>query len=63
MKNRHQTVEAYPATKSGYKLAQTLSKNDKLDINDLPLLTQIYAVLFEGKDVEASISDYFAALR
>jgi len=63
MKNRHQTVEAYPATKAGYKLAQTLSKNDKLDINDLPLLKQIYAVLFEGKDVEASISDYFAAPR
>lgn len=63
MKNRHQTVEAYPATKAGYKLAQMLSKNNKLDINELPLLTQIYAVLFEGKNVEASISDYFAALR
>jgi len=63
MKNRHQTVEAYPATKAGYKLAQMLSKNDKLDMNDLPLLTQIYAVLFEGKNVEASISDYFAAPR
>ncbi len=63
MKNRHQTVEAYPATKAGYKLAQMLSKNNKLDINELPLLTQIYAVLFEGKNVEASISDCFAALR
>jgi glycerol-3-phosphate dehydrogenase (NAD(P)+) len=63
MKDRHQTVEAYPATKAGYKLVQMLSKNDKLDINDLPLLTQIYAVLFEGKEAEASISDYFAAHR
>ncbi len=63
MKNRHQTVEAYPATKAGYKLAQMLSKNNKLDINELPLLTQIYAVLFEGKNVEASISDCFATLR
>lgn len=63
MKNRHQTVEAYPATKAVYKLAQMLSKNGKLNINDLPLLTQVYAVLFEGKDVEAAISDCFAALQ
>ncbi len=63
MRNRHQTVEAYPATKAGYKLAQMLSKNDKLDINNLPLLIQIYAVLFEGKNAEAAISDCFTALR
>ena len=63
MKNRHQTVEAYPATKAVYKLAQMLNKNNKLDISELPLLTQVYAVLFEGKDVEAAISDCFAALR
>jgi len=63
MKNRHQTVEAYPATKAGYKLAQMLSRNNKLDVNELPLLTQIYAVLFEGKNVEESILDCFAALQ
>lgn len=62
MKNRHQTIEAYPATKEGYKLAQMLSKNGKLNINDLPLLKQIHAVLFEGKAAEAAIWDYFAAL-
>ncbi|MHC1578899.1 MAG: NAD(P)H-dependent glycerol-3-phosphate dehydrogenase [Dehalococcoidia bacterium] len=63
MRSRHLTIEAYPATASAYKLAQMLSKSGKLDINDLPLLTQIYAVLFNGKSAQAAISDCFAALR
>ena len=62
IKKRHLTVEAYPATKKGYRLAQALDKSGKLNINDLPLLKQIYAVLFEGKAAEAAIWDYFAAL-
>jgi glycerol-3-phosphate dehydrogenase (NAD(P)+) len=63
MKNRHQTVETYPAAKAAYRLAETLSKNGKLNMGDLPLLTQVHAVLFEGKDAEAAVSDSFAALR
>jgi len=63
MKDRHLTVEAYPATESAYKLAQILSKSSKLDVDNLPLLTQIYEVLFNGKDAEAAISDCFAALK
>jgi glycerol-3-phosphate dehydrogenase (NAD(P)+) len=63
MKDRHLTVEAYPATESAYKLAQILSKSGKLDIDDLPLLTQIYEVLFNGKKAETAISDCFAALK
>ena len=62
MKKRHLTVEAYPAAKKGYKLAQALDKDGRLNINDLPLLKQIHAVLFEGKAAEAAIWDYFAAL-
>ncbi|GAJ00322.1 unnamed protein product, partial [marine sediment metagenome] len=50
------------AAKKGYKLAQVLDKNGSLNINDLPLLKQIHAVLFEGKAAEAAIWDYFAAL-
>ena len=63
MKNKHLTVEAYPAAEVAYKLAQMLSRSGKLDMDNLPLLTQIYAVLFKGKDAEAAISDCFAALR
>jgi len=62
MKKRHLTIEAYPATKKVYKLAQVLDKKGRLKINDLPLLKQIHAVLFEGKAAKAAIWDYFAAL-
>ena len=62
MKKRHLTVEAYTAAEKGYKLAQVLDKNGRLNINDLPLLKQIHAVLFEGKAAKAAIWDYFAAL-
>ena len=62
MRKRHLTAEAYPAAEQGYKLAQVLDKDGRLNINDLPLLKQIHAVLFEGKAAEAAIWDYFAAL-
>ena len=62
MKKRHLTVEAYPAAEKVYKLAQVLDKNGRLNINDLPLLKQIHAVLFEGKAAKTAIWDYFAAL-
>jgi glycerol-3-phosphate dehydrogenase (NAD(P)+) len=62
MKERHLTVEAYPTAEKVYKLAQALDKSGRLKMNDLPLLKQIQAVLFEGKAAKAAIWDYFAAL-
>ena len=62
MKKRHLTIEAYPSAEKVYRLVQLLDKNGRLSINDLPLLQQIRAVLFEGKAAKAAIWDYFAAL-
>jgi len=62
MARRRLTVEAYPATNKGYKLAQVLDREGRLSLDDLPLLQQIHAVLFKGKTAEAAIWDYFAAL-
>ncbi len=46
----NQTVEGYRATKAVYHLAR------KLDVS-LPIMEQIYQVLYEGKDLQLAVAD------
>jgi len=55
-----QTIEGYAAAKGIYRLAKGLEENSKLDIGKgLPLFTQLYAVLYGGKQDQKAIEDYW----
>jgi len=57
---KDQTIEGYPTTKGIYRLAKELEEKSKLDIKkNLPLFSQLYAVLYKGKPAQKAIKDYW----
>jgi glycerol-3-phosphate dehydrogenase (NAD(P)+) len=59
MKKRKQTVEGYPTARKAYELGRILQKESKLNIeNDLPLLKELYAVLYEDKPADKAMEDF-----
>ena len=49
MKREGITVEGYPAIKFGYNLVKQLSKSDRISLDELPLLKDLYEILYEDK--------------
>jgi glycerol-3-phosphate dehydrogenase (NAD(P)+) len=57
---KDQTIEGYPTTKGIGRLVKELEKKAKLNIKrDLPLFSQLYAVLYKGKPAQKAIKDYW----
>lgn len=57
MERRKKLVEGYPATKQVYELVKSLEEEDKLSIDELPLLREVYAILYENKRADEVIRD------
>ncbi|MBS7643176.1 NAD(P)-binding domain-containing protein [Candidatus Bathyarchaeota archaeon] len=61
MKRRKQTVEGYPTTQKAYELGRALQREGKLNIeNDLPLLKELYAVLYEDKPADKAMENFLS---
>lgn len=50
-------VEGYQTTENAYELVKQLEESGKIRIGDVPLLREIYSVLYDDKDVENGIED------
>lgn len=54
------TVEGISMTLNGYKLLKELEDKDKFDFKkNAPLFLEIYKILYQGKDIDEAIKDYW----
>lgn len=53
-------VEGFGNTKRAYRLLKQLEKNDLASLDDFPLFTNLYSVLYESKDVKDALNEVFS---